>query len=64
MSAGLEVVTLETRRLPFADVGVSLPLRLAMSAMQLPDLATGEAILLCIVCRRPCKFVTVIALVS
>jgi 2-polyprenyl-3-methyl-5-hydroxy-6-metoxy-1,4-benzoquinol methylase len=53
MFAGLELVSLETRPLSFAEVGVSLPLQLAVSAMQLPDAATSEAILLCMVCRRP-----------
>jgi SAM-dependent methyltransferase len=51
-SAGLELVSVETRSLPFADLAISLPLRFAICAMQTSDAATGEAILLCLLCRR------------
>jgi SAM-dependent methyltransferase len=53
-NAGLEVVSLGTRPLPSADVGASAALRVAMSAIQTLDSASGKGILLCMVARRPC----------
>jgi 2-polyprenyl-3-methyl-5-hydroxy-6-metoxy-1,4-benzoquinol methylase len=51
--AGLEVVSLTTRPLPFADIAASLPVRTAMSAMQTTDAISGQHILICMVVRRP-----------
>ena len=49
----LEVVSLFHRELPVADIGTSLPVRLAVSAVQMLDAFAGERLLLCVVLRRP-----------
>ena len=51
--AGLEVVSLSTRVLPFADIAASFAVRIAMSAIQATDVIRGERILLCMTARRP-----------
>jgi 2-polyprenyl-3-methyl-5-hydroxy-6-metoxy-1,4-benzoquinol methylase len=53
MDAGLEVVSLETRSLPSADIGASIVLRVAMSGIQTLDSASGKGVLLGMVVRRP-----------
>jgi SAM-dependent methyltransferase len=50
--AGLEVVSLSARTLPFADIAASLPVRIAMTAIQATDVISGQYILLCMVARR------------
>ena len=50
--AGLEVVSLSARALPFADIAASLPVRIAMTAIQATDAISGQHILLCMVARR------------
>jgi hypothetical protein len=50
--AGLEVVSLSARALPFADIAASLPVRIAMTAVQATDAISGQHILLCMVARR------------
>jgi SAM-dependent methyltransferase len=49
----LEVVSLFHRKLPLADIGTSLPVRLAVSAVQVLDTFAGERLLLCMLVRRP-----------
>jgi SAM-dependent methyltransferase len=51
--SGLEVVSLSHRELPLADIGASLPVGLALSAVQMLDVFAGERLLLCMVIRRP-----------
>jgi 2-polyprenyl-3-methyl-5-hydroxy-6-metoxy-1,4-benzoquinol methylase len=50
---GLELVSLQTRAIPFADIGTSIALRIAATSVQILDRASGNAVLLCIVVRRP-----------
>jgi glycosyltransferase 2 family protein len=50
--AGLEVVSLSARALPFADIAASLPVRIVMTAIQATDAISGQHILLCMVARR------------
>jgi glycosyltransferase 2 family protein len=51
--AGLEVVGLSTRALPFSDIAASLAVRMAMTAIQATDFLSGQRILLCMLARRP-----------
>lgn len=51
--AGLEVVGLSTRALPFSDIAASAPVRTAMMAIQATDFLSGQRILLCMLARRP-----------
>jgi 2-polyprenyl-3-methyl-5-hydroxy-6-metoxy-1,4-benzoquinol methylase len=51
--AGLEVVDLQRRVLPFADLATSLPVRLGLAGLQLVDRLAGTEILLCALLRRP-----------
>jgi SAM-dependent methyltransferase len=51
--AGLEVVHLGRRALPFSDLMTSLPVRVGLSGLQLLDRLAGREILLCALLRRP-----------
>jgi 2-polyprenyl-3-methyl-5-hydroxy-6-metoxy-1,4-benzoquinol methylase len=51
--AGLDVVRLFTRRLPWPDAALSIPLKIAMGISQVPDFATGERLLLCLLVKKP-----------
>jgi SAM-dependent methyltransferase len=51
--AGLEVVRIGTRILPWTDISTSVPVRAAMSLIQTSDLLTGNEILIWAVLRRP-----------
>jgi hypothetical protein len=51
--SGLEVVWLNTRKLPFADITASLVVRTGIAVMQWADGLTGSGILICAVLRRP-----------
>jgi hypothetical protein len=51
--AGLEVLSVSTRALLFADIAASFAVRIAMSAIQSTDVIRGERILLCMIARRP-----------
>jgi 2-polyprenyl-3-methyl-5-hydroxy-6-metoxy-1,4-benzoquinol methylase len=50
--AGLEIISLRTRRIPFAEIGTSFTLRVAAISAQCFDVITGNAVLLCMVVRR------------
>lgn len=50
---GVEIVSLQTRIIPFTDIGTSMALRVAAAGTQIFDRATGNAVLLCMVIRRP-----------
>lgn len=52
-SAGLEVVRMNTRVLPWSDIAASFAVRAAMSTMQLLDRVTEERILIWAILRRP-----------
>lgn len=52
-AAGYEIMSLETRVIPFADIGASMVLRLAATGVQLLDRIAGHSVLLCLVIRRP-----------
>ncbi len=52
-SSGLEVVEIRERRLPAESIAASLPVRMAMAAMQAIDILTRERILIWAVIRRP-----------
>jgi SAM-dependent methyltransferase len=54
--AGLEVVSLSARALPFADIAASLPVRIVMTAIQATDAISGQHILLCMVARRSISY--------
>ncbi len=51
--AGLEVVRLGTRVLPWADLAASVAVRAGLSIIQLADRLSGEGILIWAVLRRP-----------
>jgi 2-polyprenyl-3-methyl-5-hydroxy-6-metoxy-1,4-benzoquinol methylase len=51
--SGLEVVQLDTRILPGADIAASIPVNVAVGALQLLDRLTNNRILLWAVLRRP-----------
>jgi SAM-dependent methyltransferase len=50
--AGLEMVSVSARALPFASIAASLPVRIAMTAIQATDAISRHQILLCMVARR------------
>lgn len=50
---GFEVVRLQSRPLPFADLATSLPIRVGLTGLQVVDQLTGNGILLCALLRRP-----------
>lgn len=52
-AAGLELVRLDTRSLPNVDVAASVPVRAAISALQLVDHLTRDRILIRALMRRP-----------
>src|SRR5207244_4713047 len=52
-AAGLEVVWLDKRVLPFADLATAVTVALALSVLQAFDRLFGTPILLCAVVRRP-----------
>ena len=52
-TAGLEVVRLNKRVLPFADLATSVLVALALSILQAFDRLFATPILLCAVVRRP-----------
>jgi hypothetical protein len=51
--AGLEVVRAFTRRIPWSDAAVSLPLNIVLGASQAVDMLTGERTLVCLLVRKP-----------
>jgi len=51
--SGLELVKLDTRRLPWADVAVSPFLRSGVALLQQLDRLTRQQVLLCAMVRRP-----------
>jgi 2-polyprenyl-3-methyl-5-hydroxy-6-metoxy-1,4-benzoquinol methylase len=52
-AAGLEVVQIRTRTLPWSDIAASIIIRLAMAPLQAVDRLTGRGILICAVLRKP-----------
>ena len=52
-NAGLEVLQIRTRTLPWSDIAASTPTRLAMAPLQAVDRLTGRGILICAVLRKP-----------
>jgi 2-polyprenyl-3-methyl-5-hydroxy-6-metoxy-1,4-benzoquinol methylase len=56
--AGLEVVVLQSRTIPFDEIGTGVLLRFAAWFAQLFDRLSGEAVLLCLVARRPVEAAT------
>jgi SAM-dependent methyltransferase len=52
-TAGFEVVQIQNRVLPWGDIAASMPVRTAMSAMQLLDRGLGARILIWAVLKRP-----------
>jgi len=51
--AGLEVVRVSSRRLGWPDIAATIPVRAAVSAIQMFDQSLQERLLLCMVARRP-----------
>jgi len=51
--AGLEVVRVFTRRIPWSDAAVSLPLNVVLGLSQTADMLTGERTLACLLVRKP-----------
>jgi SAM-dependent methyltransferase len=52
-AAGFEVVSIDTRALPWSDIAAGLPIRVALAAIQVLDRLIGNGILICAVLRRP-----------
>ncbi len=52
-AAGFEIVSIDTRVLPWSDIAAALPVRAALAAMQVLDRMIGAGILICAVLRRP-----------
>lgn len=52
-AAGLEVVRVFTRRIPWSDAAISLPLNAVLGLSQTADVLTGERTLACLLVRRP-----------
>jgi 2-polyprenyl-3-methyl-5-hydroxy-6-metoxy-1,4-benzoquinol methylase len=52
-TAGFEIVSIDTRVLPWDDIAASMPIRCGLSAIQLLDRCIGTRILICAVLRRP-----------
>ncbi|HEV2688633.1 MAG TPA: class I SAM-dependent methyltransferase [Bryobacteraceae bacterium] len=51
--AGFEIITIDTRALPWDDIAASPPVRAAMATLQMLDRSMGTTILICAVLRRP-----------
>lgn len=52
-AAGFEIVSIDTRVLPWDDIAAALPVRAALAALQVLDRLMGAGILICAVLRRP-----------
>lgn len=52
-SAGLDIVSIDNRVLPWRDIAARLPVRVALSVLQVLDRWIGTRILICAVLRRP-----------
>ncbi len=53
-ACGFEIVRLDTRPLPFREIGTTLPVRLGVAGLQVSDMiARSNQILICALLRKP-----------